>query len=618
MCGIAGYITNDNYSNSLFQKNAYELKRIMKNRGPDQQGSFRNSQKNYSVNLFSSRLSIIDLDKRSSQPFHSGDYVLVFNGEIYNYLEIRKILELKKIKFKTNSDTEVLLKSYEVWGKDCVKYFDGMWSFAIYDYLKKEVFLSRDNFGEKPLYYFYDQKNFVFGSEIKFIQNLIPNKDIRKINYDKIEDYLTKGYKSLNKNNSSFYKNINQLESGTNLTVSLNKFKINQKKYLIKSQLINQKISKDKTENIYQIKNLLLESMRHRLRSDVPISFCLSGGIDSASLVSMSYKLFNLKPKCYSIIDSDKRYNEKYKIKKIQKDTECEIEYINLKKEKKIDFFENLKNLINYHDAPISTISYYIHSKILKKASNDDYKVIFSGTGADEIFTGYYDHYLLFLNEIRKKSNYKNELSSWKKYIKPLVRNKNLNKADLFYNKPNFREHIYFENEFINQFYKKRINTQFKEEKYSTNILKNRLLNELFHESVPVILKEDDLNSMNYSIENRSPFLSKNLVSYALSINNKNYIENSYSKNILREAMKGVLHEDIRLDRKKMGFNTNIKSITNLNGGYLSEFLFENSYINEKIDLKILKKIDFKREIPNSLSKFLFSLINVKLFLDQN
>jgi asparagine synthase (glutamine-hydrolysing) len=233
MCGIAGYITNDNYSNSLFQKNAYELKRIMKNRGPDQQGSFRNSQKNYSVNLFSSRLSIIDLDKRSNQPFHSGDYVLVFNGEIYNYLEIRKILELKKIKFKTNSDTEVLLKSYEVWGKDCVKYFDGMWSFAIYDYLKKEVFLSRDNFGEKPLYYFYDQKNFVFGSEIKFIQNLIPNKDIKKINYDKIEDYLTKGYKSLNKNNSSFYKNINQLDSGTNLTVSLNKFKINQKKYPI-------------------------------------------------------------------------------------------------------------------------------------------------------------------------------------------------------------------------------------------------------------------------------------------------------------------------------------------------------------------------------------------------
>ena len=123
---------------------------------------------------------------------------------------------------------------------------------------------------------------------------------------------------------------------------------------------------------------------------------------------------------------------------------------------------------------------------------------------------------------------------------------------------------------------------------------------------------------MNYSIENRSPFLSKNLVSYALSINNKNYIENSYSKNILREAMKGVLHEDIRLDRKKMGFNTNIKSITNLTGGYLFEFLSENSYINEKIDLKILKKIDFKREIPNSLSKFLFSLINVKLFLDQN
>jgi asparagine synthase (glutamine-hydrolysing) len=615
MCGIAGYITIEKYSNSLFEKNAIELKKIMKNRGPDQQGFFRKSRKNYSVNFFFSRLSIIDLDERSNQPFYSDNHVLVFNGEIYNYLEIRKILESKGIKFKTHSDTEVLIKSYQFWGKNCTKYFDGMWSFAIFDYLKEEVFISRDNFGEKPLYYFFDQKNLVFGSEIKFIQNLIPHKDIKEINYGKINDYLTKGYKSLNKNNSSFYKNINQLESGTNLTINLNKFKISKEKYLIKSDLINQKISNDKNDNIYEIKKLLIQSMKYRLRSDVPISFCLSGGIDSSSLVSLSCKHFNLKPKCYSIIDSDKRYNEKKLIQKIKKDIDCEVEYINLKKEKNEFFFDNLDKLINYHDAPISTISYYIHSKISCKARKDNYKVIFSGTGADEIFTGYYDHFLLYLNEIKKNTNYDNELKLWKKNIKPFIRNINLKDAELFHKNPNFRNHIFFEKEFINQFYKKDINFNFTEKKYSSNILKNRLLNELFHESVPTILKEDDLNSMMNSIENRSPFLCKKLVSYALSIKNKNYIEKAYSKNILREAMKGILHEDIRLERKKIGFNSNIKSITSLNGKILSEFLSESSYIRDIVDLNKIKKLDFSKEISNNLSKFLFSLINVKLFL---
>ncbi len=615
MCGIAGYITIGKYSNSLFEKNAIDLKKIMKNRGPDQQGSFRKSRKNYSVNFFSSRLSIIDLDKRSNQPFHSGNHVLVFNGEIYNYLEIRKTLESKGVKFKTLSDTEVLIKSYQYWGKNCTKYFDGMWAFAIYDYLKEEVFLSRDNFGEKPLYYYLDHKNLIFGSEIKFIHNLIQDEYVKKINYDKINDYLTKGYKSLNKNNSSFYKNINQLESGSNLIINLNKFKVIKEKYLNKSELINQKISDDKNDNIFAIKDLLIQSMKRRLRSDVPISFCLSGGVDSSSLVSLSYKHFNLKPKCYSIIDSDKRYNEKIQIQKIQKDTSCEVEYIKLKKEKDKDFFNNLEKLIDYHDSPISTISYYIHSKISNKARNDNYKVIFSGTGADEIFTGYYDHFLLFLNDIKKNTSYQNELSSWKKNIKPSIRNINLKNAELFHKQPNFRNHIFFEKEFINQFYKKNIEYSFSEKKYSSNILKNRLLNELFHESVPVILKEDDLNSMMNSIENRSPFLCKKLVSYALSIKNKNYMNNAYSKNILREAMQGILHDDIRLERKKIGFNSNIKSITNLNGKILSEFLSESNYIREIIDLKKIKKIDFSKEISNNLSKFLFSLINVKLFL---
>ena len=613
MCGIAGYITNKKYLNFSFDTASKKLKKIMKNRGPDQQGSFCYSKNNYIINLFSSRLSIIDLDARSNQPFKTNDSILIFNGEIYNYIEIRKELQKKNVKFATNSDTEVLIKAYEHWGVECVKRFDGMWSFCIYDYKNNKIFLSRDNFGEKPLYYFFDGNSLIFGSEIKYLHYLSQNDLIKKIDYTKINDYLYKGYKSLNKNNKTFFKKIIELDAGSNLILDLKKFKIIKKIYLDRPSLIKQNISKSIKENIYDIKKLLINSLKLRLRSDVPISFCLSGGVDSSSLVSISYKKFNIQPKCFSIIDCDERYNEKKNIEILQQDLGCNVEYIYLKKEKNKNFLTNLENQIKYHDAPISTISYYIHSKISKAASKSGHKVIFSGTGADEIFTGYYDHFLMYLDQIKNTKQFPNELNSWNKFIKPLVRNKDLQNPDLFTLNKKFRKHIYNDKRFLNFSLEKKI-IKFSENIYSNNLLKNRMLNELFHESVPVILKEDDLNSMYYSIENRSPFLSKNLVSYALSIKNENYIDNSFSKNILRSAVKGFLHDDIRTDRHKKGFNTNIKSITDFDGNSLYDFLNSSSTLRDMVNLKKIKQINFNENISNSMNKFLFSLINLTIF----
>jgi len=618
MCGIAGYITNKKYLNFSFEKASKNLKLIMRNRGPDQQSSFCHTSNNYIVNLFSSRLSIIDLDPRSSQPFKSGDLIIIFNGEIYNYIELKKYLQNKKIQFKTNSDTEVLLKSYEYWGENCVDHFDGMWAFCIYDRKKNKVFISRDNFGEKPLYYYSDKNNLFFGSEIKFIHELSQKKDLKKINFLKINNYIYNGYKSLHKTNDTFFENIYELEPGTNLTLDLNKFNLKTKKYLDRKEITSVNVSKNLEENVSEIKKLLFKSLELRLRSDVPIAFCLSGGIDSASLVSICYKYFNIKAKCFSIIDRDERYNERENIDIIKKDLKCDVEYIFLKKEKKENFLKNMEDLIKYHDSPISTISYYAHSKISAKAKNSGHKVILSGTGADEIFTGYYDHFLMHLNEIKNKEKFKKEIITWKKFIKPLVRNKNLQNHDLFYKDPDFREHIYYEQDKFYSYFKKKIVSNFFEKKYSKNLMKNRMLNELFHESVPVILKEDDSNSMYHSIENRSPFLSKNLVSYAMSIKNENYITDSYSKNILRLAMKGTLNEKIRTDRQKKGFNTNLKSITNFDGESLYGFLIESKTLNNLINLKQIKKINFKNEISNSMNKFLFSLINLKIFFQIN
>tara|TARA_B100000579_G_scaffold433454_1_gene452240 strand:- start:668 stop:2527 length:1860 start_codon:yes stop_codon:yes gene_type:complete len=618
MCGIAGYITKKKYLNFSFKTTTNKLKNLMERRGPDQQGSFEHNFNDKSVNLFSSRLSIIDLDKRSNQPFKTNNTIIIFNGEIYNFLEIKNFLKSKKLKFFTNSDTEVLIKSYEYWGEECVNQFDGMWSFCIYDYKKRKIFISRDNFGEKPLFYFFDGNNLIFGSEIKYIFSILNGNFKKCINNEKVYDYIFKGYKSLNKNKDTFFKNIFQLEAGSNIILNLDKFKFIKKKYFNRKSLLNLKVPNNINQNSVDVKNLLIESMKLRLRSDVPISFCLSGGVDSASIVSLAYKHFNLKPKCYSIIDQDPRYNEKNEIDLLKKKLNCDIEFIKLKKEKKSDFFSNLTKLVNYHDSPISTISYYIHSKISQKSSSAGNKVIFSGTGADELFTGYYDHFLLFLSEIKKTKSYQLEKSLWKKFVKPNVRNYYLQNENLFVMKPKFREHIYYDRKFIENYMLKKNKISFYEENYSSNKLKNRMCNELFHESVPVILKEDDCNSMYNSIENRSPFLSKKLANYCLSMKKNNFIQNAYSKYVLRDSMKGILNDKIRLNRKKVGFNSNIKSILNLNNKFLYDFLNENKQIKSLINLEAIKKINLNKTISNSESKFLFSLINLKLFFDKH
>ena len=223
MCGIAGFIGSEKISNSVINKSLF----LMKNRGPDNQ-SYCNLKINNSSNIYllHSRLSIIDLKNRSNQPFKKKHITLIFNGEIYNYREIRKNLEELGYKFYTESDTEVLASAYLHYGEKCVDYFEGMWVFAIWDDKIKKLFLSRDRFGEKPLFFYINQKGIYFGSEIKFVKSLC--LDSFKINTAKININLLHGYKSIFQDSSTYFKNIFFLESGHNFIIdsNLNKKKI--------------------------------------------------------------------------------------------------------------------------------------------------------------------------------------------------------------------------------------------------------------------------------------------------------------------------------------------------------------------------------------------------------
>ena len=225
MCGISGYLT---YANKIKDYSIKNTLNLMKRRGPDNQSYFKLNKFNKEVGLLHSRLNIIDLNKRSDQPFYFQELILIFNGEIYNFIEIREELIKKNYKFETTSDTEVLIKSYKEWGEDCVKHFIGMWAFAIWDKKKNKLFLSRDNFGEKPLYYTKNSNGFYFGSEIKFLKSL--SNSSYALNNDKINDFLFYGYRSMYKNKNTFYQNIYLLENATNLTIDLN-LNIQKKKY---------------------------------------------------------------------------------------------------------------------------------------------------------------------------------------------------------------------------------------------------------------------------------------------------------------------------------------------------------------------------------------------------
>ena len=616
MCGIAGLIKKNSYSNNIDKSKILEL---MSSRGPDDNGFFTSKTKNCKIDLFHSRLAIIDTQKRSRQPFKYKNLTLVYNGEIYNFKEIRNELKKNGYIFNTESDTEVVIKAYDKWKEKCVKKFDGMWSICIFDQKKEEIFLSRDPFGEKPLFYYLDNSKFIFGSEIKYILKLdAQNSDLKKINFNQIDLYLKQGYKFLNKKNHTFFKNIFKFDSGTYALLNLNTFRIIKKKFLKKKGYDLERPISYK-DAVLKTKKLVIETLGSRLISDVPIGFYLSGGVDSGSLASIATKVYNQKITCFSIIDKDQRYNEEKNVDKVTNDLNCNTIKINFPQ--KHDFFERLDKLVDYHDSPIATPSYYTLSFIHDEVKKYNIKVLISGLGGDEIFSGYFDHYLMHLKEIEKdKKNYNKNLDNWKKYILPYIRNKNLRDLNLFKNKKN-RKYLECEldENFINKYLKNNKVIKFTEGNYSKSLMKNRMLNEIFNESVPVICQEDDLNSMMQSIENRCPLLNKKLLEFTMSLPPKMFISNGYNKSLFRDSMQGILTDDVRLDRKKFGFNASINSLVNLKSKRVQSVLNNNKDINEFINVRNFKSlISNNKEFDNNESKFIFNVFNVISFLEKN
>ena len=605
MCGIAGYIGKKKIEDSSITQSLD----LMKNRGPDHRDCRSFQHKDTNIYLLHSRLSIIDLDERSNQPFSLDDCTLVFNGEIYNYIEIRE--ELKKIghNFTTDSDTEVLLKAYLEYGEECVQHFEGMWAFAIWDGQKKRLFLSRDRFAEKPLYLLKADDGLYFGSEIKFVRRLY-GKSLT-VNQKHLLRYLVLGYKSLYKTNDTFFNEISEIKYASNLVISPD-LESRSYRYWTPTCRIDNNISLE--DAIEGTRHHLLESVRIRLRADVPMAFCLSGGVDSAALTSIAANYFNYDVASFSIIDDDERYNEYDNIKETVEHTGCKSSYISLSYD---NVLPRLQNLIAYHDAPVATITYLVHSMLSEKIAENGYRVAFSGTSADEVFTGYYDHFLLHLDSVRNIQEYPKYLDDWQTHLLPFVRNPILRNSELYKDDPHYRAHVFDNSDEFLSFLQVPFNEQFTEELFTNQLLRNRMMNELFHETTPLILHEDDLNSMCYSVENRSPYLDSKLFDFVYSVPNEYLIQNGYGKYLLRGSMKGILNNQVRLDRQKKGFNASINSLFDFTDPETRAcFLDGDSLLFDLIDKGKVEKLLDVNPAPNHYSKFLFNFLNAKIFLE--
>ena len=254
----------------------------------------------------------------------------------------------------------------------------------------------------------------------------------------------------------------------------------------------------------------------------------------------------------------------------------------------------------------------------MKAISEAGFKVSISGTGADELFTGYYDHHLAYLKEVHSESAlYDSALEAWKAHVEPIVRNPFLRNPNSFVDNPGMREHIYLNADEFAGYLSTDWKEPFTEERYTESLLRNRMLNEMFHESVPVILHEDDLNAMYYSIENRSPFLDRPLFEFCNSIPDKHLICDGFAKSVLRDSMRGIVPDPILDNRRKVGFNAPIFDYLRVKDPEVRAELLKDSPVWEVVRKAKIAALLAKPELPNSESKFLFYFLNTKMFLEE-
>ena len=533
MCGILGCIYKIHYTKARaeFAQNL----QILSHRGPD----FQNFIQWENVFLGHTRLAVLDLDSRSNQPMVYGDkYILVFNGEIYNYKELKEELYKQGYRFYTQGDAEVLLCAYDFWGETCVEHFNGMWAFALLDKSKGKIFCSRDRFGEKPFFYYQDENQFVFASEIKAV---LPYLKARKANIPAMIPFIVRGNIDCYRN-ETFFKGIYRLNPSENLVIDLKDYSLSKSAYYTintEEILANNPASK--------VREILENSVKLRLRSDVGIGGCLSGGLDSSCLNALITRFVN--PKDFIAIhakSSLKENDESEFAQVVAKHLGIELYVI---EPSQSEFLESLEKVIKTQDEPFGSTSIYMQYFVMQKARELGIKVMFDGQGADEIFLGY-EHYFQYIYKVFKDCNreekFFKDLKSFRyskeMIIESLARVENVKVA--------------FERAQLGGVKEQYLGFDQFNEIYNYGDFHYWNKREIKNNNLQALLRYEDRDSMAFGVESRLPYLDYRLVDYVLALPIFEKFQKGYLKFLLREACKDLLPKNIIWRYNKLGFES--------------------------------------------------------------
>lgn len=557
MCGICGMFSKNN---KIDQKKFEHMVDLVAYRGPDDRGVYYDKN----IALGHRRLAIIDLSREGHQPFCYMDrYYLVYNGEIFNYRELKSQLQEKGYEFATNTDTEVLIAMYDCYGKACVDQLNGMWSFTIYDKKQRIFFCSRDRFGVKPFYYSCQDGMFLFGSEIKQIISMMQG-DIYA-NKQRLLDFLIMG--DLDYTDETLFQGVKQLKGGYNLVLDLTTGTHTLEQYYDLSKNVRKKSSYKAACNDFR--RLFEQSVTLRLRADVPVGYCLSGGLDSSSIVCMADFVIERSGKkteqhTISSCFEDKEYDEQEYIDEVVGHTHVIPHKIFPKEE---DLFKNLNEIIWHMDEPFGSTSIFAQWNVFRSAKEQGLTVMLDGQGADEQLAGYTGFYSVilayYLRRFRlikfgKEVYYycKNRRVS-EKYVSAIDVMLNAfvsafipNKVKLFLKRKSGYGYsqLPFSEALIEETVKDReLYPVSDPQKYSLDHMKC---------SMSALLHYEDRNSMTHSIESRVPFLDYKLAESVYSMPISYKIREGITKSVMRDGLGEILPYKIKNRISKLGFVT--------------------------------------------------------------
>lgn len=607
MCGINGIVYKSAQNTAIVNQRLLEMNNLIIHRGPDDHGEYVNHDSGYSIGMGMRRLSIIDLSTGHQPMFSENEKIcIVFNGEIYNYRSLKETLQLKGVTFKTTSDTEVILKLYENYGEACFQMLDGMFGISIHDYDKKKVFIARDYFGEKPLYYTHTGDRFIWASELKSVINALPSQP--EISKNGLNLYFRLTYIPAP---FTIYDNIHKLEPNKYIVYDLEQF--NYSEHEIHGSVNDQKLEISLDDAKKEVKDKVFKSVESRSVSDVPLGTFLSGGVDSSVVSYCLSEMSDAKIDTFSIGFEKASFDETDKSRVVAKQINSNHHEFIINES---DLAKNINTILLNFDEPFADSS-SLPTFLVSNKTKSFVKVALTGDGGDEVFGGYNKYYIGKLNSRYTRYVPKFAHNTLKNILSRTLKRKDDNrglkyKLNKLINAIDYNDSYYWDiislglnnddiNSLLNSNYHQ--SNVFDYYKSTSGISNPKSLNDFRTIDRHVSLEGDmlvkvDRTSMLNSLECRAPFLNRELFEYTMSLP-EDYLLNKWSKkHILKEAFKDDFPDGF-LDKPKRGFGVPV-------GDWLREGLKQEliGYIDNSLLQKqgIFNASNIQKLVSNHLS----------------